>query len=141
MHEAPIPMINYVLVTITSAVLAYTTAMDINDPDNDGSATDKLPSLDDSDAKEPEKVEEPEDEEEEEEEKEPEEKEEKAEAEKEEPAEEAKPPAEDVPVAPEPEKNGPAVGGKRNARKIKKTKRNTPASKKHKQTRNKNRSK
>ena len=129
MYDTPIPMINYVLVTITASVLAYATAMDIDENSNDGLATDNLPSIDYAKEPEPEKVEEPEPEEEPE------------------PVEESEP-AEEVPMAEaqvvpqaQPEKGGPAVGGKRNARKIKKTKRNAPNSKKHKQTRNKNHSK
>ena len=126
MYNAPIPMINYVFVTITASVLAYATAMDIDENANDGLATDNLPSFGDSSVKEPveEQVEEAE-----------------AEAEAAEPTEEK----EEVPMAEaqvvpqaEPEKSGPAFGGKRNARKIKKTKRNAHNSKKHKQTRNKN---
>ena len=134
MYDTPIPMINYVLVTITASVLAYATAMDIDEKADDGSATDNLPSLED--AKEPET--EPEEDEEAEE---PVEEEGEAEAEKEEPAEEV--PMAEAQVVPQaqPEKGGPAVGGKHNARKIKKTKRNAPNSKKHKQTRNKSRSK
>ena len=126
MYDTPIPMINYVLVTITASVLAYATAMDIDEKADDGL----------EDAKEPET--EPEEDEEAEE---PVEEEEEAEAEKEEPAEEV--PMAEAQVVPQaqPEKGGPAVGGKHNARKIKKTKRNAPNSKKHKQTRNKSRSK
>lgn len=123
MYDAPIPMINYVLATITASVLAYATAMDIDENANDGSATDNLPSFVDSYAKEPEpvKVEEP-----------------VAEPAKvEEPA--------PVPMAEaqvvQPEKSSSIFGGKRHARKIKKTKRNAHNSKKHKQTRNKNHSK
>jgi hypothetical protein len=115
-------MINYVLVTITASVLAYATAMDIDENANDGSATDNLP-LFDSNAKEPEpepaKVEEPEPE-----------------------------PAEEVPMAEaqvvpqaQPEKSSSIFGGKRHARKIKKTIRNAQNNKKRKQTRNKNHSK
>ncbi len=124
MYNTPIPMINYVLVTITASVLAYATAMDIDETVNDESATNNLPSF--GDAKEPEP--EPEEEPEVEEEPEPET----------EPAEEV--PTAEAQVVPQaqPEKGGPAVGGKRNARKIKKTKRSAPNSKKHKQTRNKN---
>ena len=120
MYDAHIPMINYVLVTITASVLAYATAMDINDTNDTGSATSSLPSF--GEASEPEPVEE-----------------------KKEPEPE---PVEEVPMAEaevvpqeKPETSGPAVGGKHNARKIKKTKRNTHNSKKHKQTRNKNHSK
>ena len=124
MYDTPIPMINYVLVTITASVLAYATAMDIDENTNDGLATDNLPSIDY--AKEPEPVEEPEPEPEEEPEPEPEQAEEVPMAE-----------AQVVPQVQE-EKGGPAFGGKRNARKIKKTIRNAPKSKNHKQTRNKN---
>lgn len=118
MYDAPIPMINYVLATITASVLAYATAMDIDENANDGLATDNLPSLSDSYVKEPE------------------------------PEPEAVPepePVEEVPIAEaqvvpqaEPEKSSLVFGGKRHARKIKKTKRNVHNSKKHKQTRNKN---
>ena len=123
MYDAPIPMINYVLATITASVLAYATAMDIDENMNDGSATDNLPSFVDSYAKEPEpvKVEEP-----------------QPEPVKEEPVPMAE--AQLVPQA-EPEKSSSIFGGKRHARKIKKTKRNAHNSKKHKQTRNKNHSK
>ena len=123
MYDAPIPMINYVLATITASVLAYATAMDIDENTNDGSATDNLPSFVDSYAKEPEpvKVEEP-----------------QPEPVKEEPVPMAE--AQLVPQA-EPEKSSSIFGGKRHARKIKKTKRNAHNSKKHKQTRNKNHSK
>ena len=118
MYDAPIPMINYVFVTITAGVLAYATAMDVNDTNNTGSATDSLPSFGDVKESEPEpvKVEEPE------------------------PVKEEPVPMAEAQVVPEAEseKSGPAFGGKRNARKIKKTKRNAHNSKKHKQTRNKN---
>ena len=129
MYNAPIPMINYVFVTITASVLAYATAMDIDENANDGLATDNLPSFGDSSVEEPEPVEEQVEEPE-------------PEAEAVEPTEEKEEPvpmaeAQVVPQA-EPEKSGPAFGGKRNARKIKKTKRNAHNSKKHKQTRNKN---
>lgn len=122
MYDAPIPMINYVLATITASVLAYATAMDIDENANDGSATDNLPSFGDSYVKEPEpvKVEEPESEP----------------VKVEEPEPEV--PMAEAQLVPEPEKSGPAFGGKRHARKIKKTKRNAHNSKKHKQTRNKN---
>jgi hypothetical protein len=121
-------MINYVLVTITASVLAYATAMDIDENANDGSATDNLPSFDY--AKEPEPEPEPE----------------QDKVEEPEPVEEPElEPAEEVPMAEaqvvpqaQPEKGGPAFGGKRNARKIKKTIRNAHNNKKHKQTRNKN---
>ncbi len=119
MYDAPIPIINYVFVTITAAVLAYATAMDLNENKSDGSATDNLPSFGDVKESEPEpvKVEEPEPVEE-----------------KEEPV-----PMAEAQVVPEgeSEKSGLAFGGKRNARKIKKTKRNAHNSKKRKQTRNK----
>jgi hypothetical protein len=115
MYDASIPMINYVLVTITASVLAYVTAMDINDNADTVSATFSLPSF--GDAKEPEPEPEPE-------------------------------PEEEVPMAEaevvpqeKPETSGSVFGGKRNARKIKKTKRNAHNSKKRKQTRNKNHSK
>ena len=124
MYDTPIPMINYVLVTITASVLAYATAMDIDENANDGLATDNLPSIDYAKEPEPEQVEEPQPEPEEEPEPEPEN------------AEEV--PMADAQVVPQPEKGGPAVGGKRHVRKIKKTKRNAHNSKKHKQTRNKN---
>jgi hypothetical protein len=115
-------MINYVFATITASVLAYATAMDIDENANDGLATDSLPSLSDSDAKEPEpsNVEEP-----------------KPEPVKEEPVPMAE--AQVVPQA-EPEKGSSAFGGKRHARKIKKTIRNAQNNKKRKQTRNKNHS-
>ena len=120
MYDTPIPMINYVFVTITASVLAYATAMDIDENTNEGSATDNLPLFGDSSVKEAEPELEPEPE-----------------------PEPAK--VEEVPIAEaqlvpqaEPEKSGPAFGGKRNARKIKKTIRNAHNSKKHKQTRNKN---
>lgn len=126
MYDAPIPMINYVFATITASVLAYATAMDIDETTNDGLATDSLPSLSDSDAKEPEpaNVEEP-----------------KPEPVKEEPVPVPVPMAEAqvVPQA-EPEKGSSAFGGKRHARKIKKTIRNAQNNKKRKQTRNKNHS-
>ena len=118
MYDTPIPMINYVFVTITAAVLAYATAMDVDDTNNAGSATDSLPSFGDVKLSEPEpvKVEEPEPE-----------------------------PVEEVPMAEaqvvpqaEPEKSSSVFGGKRNARKIKKTKRNARNIKKRKQTKNKN---
>ena len=51
MYEAPIPMINYVLVSITAAVLAYVTAMDVENAENEtdsSSAVNSLPSLNDS---------------------------------------------------------------------------------------------
>ena len=121
MYDAPIPMINYVLATITASVLAYATAMDIDENANDGSATDNLPSFDYAKESEPEPaiVEEPEPE-----------------------------PVEEVPMAEaqvvpqaESEKSSSIFGGKRHARKIKKTKRNVHNSKKRKQTRNKNHSK
>ena len=51
MYEAPIPMINYVLVSITAAVLAYVTAMDVENAENEydsSSAVSSLPSLNDS---------------------------------------------------------------------------------------------
>ena len=130
MYNTPIPMINYVLVTITASVLAYATAMDIDENANDGSATDNLPSIDYAKEPEPELEEEAEVDEEPEQEEEPEP--------ETEPAEEV--PTAEAQVVPQaqPEKGGPAVGGKRNARKIKKTKRNAHNSKKHKQTRNKN---
>ena len=123
MYDTPIPMINYVFVTITASVLAYATAMDIDENTNEGSATDNLPLFGDSSVKEPEAEPEPEPEAEE-------------------------PETEEVPIAEaqlvpqaEPEKSGLAFGGKPNARKIKKTKRNAHNNKKHKQTRNKNHSK
>jgi hypothetical protein len=122
MYDTPIPMINYVFVTITASVLAYATAMDIDENTNEGSATDNLPLFGDSSVKEPEA--EPESEPE-------------PEAEEPEPEEVPIAEAQVVPQA-EPEKSGLAFGGKRNARKIKKTKRNAHNSKKHKQTRNKN---
>lgn len=125
MYDAPIPMINYVLATITASVLAYATAMDIDETTNDGLATDNLPSIDYAKETEPVKVEEPEPEPE-------------PEPVKEEPVPMAE--AQLVPQA-QPEKSSSAFGGKRNVRKIKKTKRNAPNSKKHKQTRNKNHSK
>jgi len=128
MYDTPIPMINYVFVTITASVLAYATAMDIDENTNEGSATDNLPLFGDSSVKEAEPEPEPE-------------------SEPEPAAEEPEP--EEVPIAEaqlvpqaEPEKSGLAFGGKRNARKIKKTKRNAHNNnKKHKQTRNKNHSK
>jgi hypothetical protein len=129
MYDAPIPMINYVLATITASVLAYATAMDINENEIDGSATDNLPSISDSYTKEPEpeKIEEPEPE--------------PAAA-----AAAAAEPVQEVPIAdaqiiPQPEKNSSIFGGKRHNSKIKKTKRNAHNSKKRKQTRNKNHSK
>lgn len=51
MYEASIPMINYVLVSITAAVLAYVTAMDVENAENEydsSSAVSSLPSLNDS---------------------------------------------------------------------------------------------
>lgn len=127
MYGAPIPMINYVLVTITASVLAYATAMDINDTNDTGSATDSLPSLIDSYTKEPEpaNIEEPEPSPE-------------STEEKEEPVPMAE--AQVVPQA-QPEKSSSAFGGKRNNRKIKKTIRKARNNKKRKQTRNKNHSK
>ena len=125
MYDAPIPFINYVFVTITAAVLAYATAMDVNDTNNAGSATDSLPSLGDFKESEPINAEPIKDEEEEE-----------------EYEEEPAPIAEAQVVPPvQTEKGGSAYGGKHNARKIKKTKRNAHNSKKRKQTRNKNHSK
>lgn len=128
MYDTPIPMINYVFVTITASVLAYATAMDIDENTNEGSATDNLPLFGDSSVKEAES--EPELEQ------------------VEEPEPEPEPEPEEVPIAEaqlvpqaEPEKSGLAFGGKRNVRKIKKTKRNAHNNKKHKQTRNKNHSK
>lgn len=122
MYDAPIPMINYVLATITASVLAYATAMDIDETTNDGLATDNLPSIDYAKEPEPVKVEEPEP---------------KPEPEpvKEEPVPMAE--AQVVPQA-ETEKSSSVFGGKRNARKIKKTKRNARNIKKRKQTKNKN---
>lgn len=125
MYDAPIPMINYVLATITASVLAYATAMDIDENANDGSATDNLPSFMDSDAKESEPEPEPE-----------------PEPIKEEPVPVPVPvpmPIAEAQVVPqaEPEKSSSIFGGKRHARKIKKTKRNAHNSKKRKQTRNK----
>jgi len=119
MYDAPIPMINYVFVTITAGVLAYATAMDVNDTNNTGSATDSLPSFGDVKESEPEpvKVEEPE------------------------PVKEEPVPMAEAQLVPEPEKSSSTFGGKRHARKIKKTKRNSHNSKKRKQTRNKNHSK
>ena len=134
MYDAPIPMINYVLATITASVLAYATAMDINNNENDGSATDNLPSLIDSYAKEPEPAVEPE----------PEPVNEPASAVEVEPVKEPEP-VEEMPMAEaqivppaQPEKNNPLFGGKRHNPKIKKTIRNTRNNKKRKQTRNKN---
>ncbi len=127
MYDTPIPMINYVFVTITASVLAYATAMDIDENTNEGSATDNLPLFGDSSVKEAEP--------------EPEAEEPETEAEEPEPEEVPIAEAQLVPQA-EPEKSGLAFGGKRNARKIKKTKRNAHNNnKKHKQTRNKNHSK
>jgi hypothetical protein len=122
MYDAPIPVINYVFVTITAGVLAYATAMDVNDTNNTGSATDSLPSFGDIKESEPAKAEEPEPVQE---------------------IEEEPVPMAEAQVVPqsESEKSGPAFGGKRHARKIKKTKRNVHNSKKRKQTRNKNHSK
>jgi hypothetical protein len=121
-------MINYVLATITASVLAYATAMDITNNEIDGSATDNLPPISDSYAKEPEP--------------------EKIEQQVPEPTAPEAPaaPVEAVPLAnaqivPQPEKSGPAFGGKRHNSKIKKTIRNTRNNKKRKQTRNKNHSK
>jgi hypothetical protein len=134
MYDAPIPMINYVLATITASVLAYATAMDINNNENNGSATDNLPSLNDSYAKEPEPAVEPE----------PEPVNEPASAVEVEPVKEPEP-VEEMPMAEaqivppaQPEKNNPLFGGKRHNPKIKKTIRNTRNNKKRKQTRNKN---
>lgn len=134
MYDAPIPMINYVLATITASVLAYATAMDINNNENDGSATDNLPSLIDSYAKEPEPAVEPE----------PEPVNEPAPAVEVEPVKEPEP-VEEMPMAEaqivppaQPEKNNPLFGGKRHNPKIKKTIRNARNNKKRKQTRNKN---
>jgi len=129
MYDAPIPMINYVLATITASVLAYATAMDITNNEIDGSATDNLPPIGDSYTKEPEP--------------------EKIEENVPEPAAPTAPEAlaaepvamANAEIVPQPEKSGQAFGGKRNARKIKKTKRNVHNNKKRKQTRNKNRSK
>lgn len=131
MYDAPIPMINYVLATITASVLAYATAMDITNNEIDGSATDNLPPIGDSYAKEPEP--------------------EKIEEKVPEPAAPTAPealiaepvavPMANAEIVPQPEKSGQAFGGKRNARKIKKTKRNVHNNKKRKQTRTKNRSK
>ncbi len=142
MYDAPIPMINYVLATITASVLAYATAMDINNNENDGSATDNLPSLIDSYAKEPEPAVEPEPEPVNE--PEPEPVNEPASAVEVEPVKEPEP-VEEMPMAEaqivppaQPEKNNPLFGGKRHNPKIKKTIRNTRNNKKRKQTRNKN---
>ena len=126
MYDAPIPMINYVLATITASVLAYATAMDIDETTNDGLATDNLPSIDYAKETEPVKVEEPEPE--------PEPKPE-PEPVKEEPVPMAE--AQVVPQA-ETEKSSSVFGGKRHARKIKNTKRNARNIKKRRQTRNKN---
>ncbi len=62
MYDTPIPMINYVMVGITASVLAYATAMDIDDntnenPDNStGWAVDSLPGFDNKETSEPEPV-------------------------------------------------------------------------------------
>ena len=128
MYDAPIPMINYALATITASVLAYATAMDITNNEIDGSATDNLPPISDSYTKEPEP--------------------EKIEEQVPEPTAPEAPaaPVEAVPLAnaqivAQPEKSNPVFGGKRHNSKIKKTKRNARNNKKHKQTRNKNHSK
>jgi hypothetical protein len=106
--------------------------MDINNNENDGSATDNLPSLNDSYAKEPEPAVEPEP------------VNEPASAVEVEPVKEPEP-VEEMPMAEaqivppaQPEKNNPLFGGKRHNPKIKKTIRNTRNNKKRKQTRNKN---
>jgi hypothetical protein len=119
-------MINYVFATITASVLAYATAMDIDETTNDGLATDNLPSFGDANEPEPANVEELE-----------------PEPIEEEPAPMAAAAAEAVPIAeaqlaPQPEKSSSIFGGKRHARKIKKTIRNAQNNKKRKQTRNKN---
>ena len=65
MYDTPIPMINYVMVGITASVLAYATAMDIDDntnenPDNStGWAVDSLPGFDNKETSEPEPEPEP----------------------------------------------------------------------------------
>ncbi len=121
MYDAPIPMINYVFATITASVLAYATAMDIDEPTNDGLATDNLPSIDYAKEPEPVKAEEPEAEP----------------AKVEEPVPVPIAEAQVVPQA-QPEKSSSIFGGKHNARKIKKTIRNARNIKKRRQTRNKN---
>ncbi len=119
MYDAHIPMINYVLVTITASVLAYATAMDINDTNDTGSATESLPSLSDSYAKEPQPEPEPEPE----------------------PVKEESVPMAEAQVVPQAQSETSAFGGKHQNRKIKKTIRNARNNKKRKQTRNKNHSK
>lgn len=48
MYDAPIPIINYVMVGITASVLAYATAMDVKDNnDTNSSASAKLPAYSD----------------------------------------------------------------------------------------------
>ena len=48
MYDAPIPIINYVMVGITASVLAYATAMDVKDNnDTNSSTTAKLPAYSD----------------------------------------------------------------------------------------------
>ena len=51
MYDAPIPIINYVMVGITASVLAYATAMDVKDNnDPNSSASAKLPAYSDDNA-------------------------------------------------------------------------------------------
>lgn len=46
MYDTPIPIINYVMVGITASVLAYATAMDVKDENDDNSsATLSLPAV------------------------------------------------------------------------------------------------
>lgn len=64
MYDTPIPMINYVMVGITASVLAYATAMDIDNndenineqSDNTGWAVDSLPGFDNKETSEPEPI-------------------------------------------------------------------------------------
>lgn len=44
MYDTPIPIINYVMVGITASVLAYATAMDVKDNNENSSALSDLPS-------------------------------------------------------------------------------------------------
>ena len=131
MYDTPIPIINYVMVGITASVLAYATAMDVKDNNENSSALSNLPSNSDESISNSESEQEPEEEPEPEPEPEQEEEQEPEEAE----ARVANTADNDEPVA----DARPVMGGKHNKKKHKKKtirKKQKTDKKKHKKTRN-----
>ena len=128
MYDTPIPIINYVMVGITASVLAYATAMDVKDNNENSSALSDLPSNSDDNMSNSEPEPEPGSKSNPEQEQEPESEPQEAEARIANSTDNAEPVADAKPV----------TGGKHNQKKHKKKtiRKKQTDNKKHKKTRN-----